>query len=316
MSHRLARIIAFLAYGLTIYAMGFFWWYKSTDGFIPTLLVSSLCLGVIAQVLFDLDLKNPLFSVVLWAIDLTAVMFAILLALGVESAICLVIGAPIVIPLEIFGVWLARYYLRYKAGDAKAGKIHATVFLLPVLVLPLNGHIPYPATTRIVTSEIIINAPADAVWAHTVIIPEIQPEERIWTLSHAVLGAPQPVSAALDGDIRQLRWTKGVRFQEIITERELHKRLAWDFHFNDLDSLASFDPHVSPNSRMLQVRDGFYKLTPLAGGRTLLRLETTYVIRSPFNGYLHLWGNLFLNDFHDSVLAVIKSRAEAKGDRI
>ena len=310
MSNRATQIIAFLAYGLVIYAMAFVWFRESVTGFFLAFLISPVFLGAIAQVIFDLPVKKGYFVIVLGAIGLTTVMFFILLALNVESVICLVIGAPVIVPLEFLGVWLARIYLADRDGGAGPGRMRASLFLIPVLVLPIEDHVPYPQATAIVASEIIVNAPPDAVWGHTVVIPDIQPDERIWTVSHKLLGAPQPVSATIDGDTRQLTWTKGVRFQEIITDRKINERLAWDFHFDDPASLASFDSHVSPNSDMLRVSGGFYHLTALDQGRTLLRLETTYVIRSPFNPYLRFWGSLFLTDFHQSVLAVIKQRAE------
>jgi hypothetical protein len=58
------------------------------------------------------------------------------------------------------------------------------------------------------------------------------------------------------------------------------------------------------------VAKGFYQLSATEDGRTLVRLQTHYTVRSPFNPYLNLWGHLFLNDFQNSVLAVIKSRSE------
>ncbi len=155
-----------------------------------------------------------------------------------------------------------------------------------------------------------MDAPADVVWAQTLVIPEIQPDERVWTFSHNVLATPRPESATLNGNLRDLRWTKGVRFQEIITGQIENERLSWRFNFHDEASLASFDPHVSPNSEMLRVSDGFYELTQLSDGRTRLVLETHYQTRSPVNGYLRLWGKLFLNDFHNAVLGVIQMRAE------
>ena len=105
--------------------------------------------------------------------------------------------------------------------------MNAALFLLPLLALPAERFVIYPQSAGVVTSEIIIDAPADVVWGHTVVIPTIQEHERIWTLSHMLLGAPQPVSAEVEGSLRQLKWTKGVRFQEIITERVDGERLAW-----------------------------------------------------------------------------------------
>ena len=130
------------------------------------------------------------------------------------------------------------------------------------------------------------------------------------TLSHTLRHAPQPLDAVVDGNLRQLRWTKGVGFQEHITARVENQTLTWLFVFNEQVTLAGFDPHISPNSRELNLTGGSYELTPTANGQTRLRLETRYSVQTPFNPYLKLWGNLFLQDFHTSVLEVIKMRSE------
>jgi len=150
------------------------------------------------------------------------------------------------------------------------------------------------------------------VWAHSLVIPTIQPEERIWTFAHNILGTPRPLSASLEGNVRSLAWTKGVRFQEIILTRVENEKIEWRFNFNDPASLASFDPHVSPSSEMLRMTNGSYTLEPIAGGKTRLVLTSHYQTRSPFNPYLRMWGQVFLGDFHNAVLAVIKTRSEAQ----
>ncbi len=304
--HRTIRIIGFLGYGLILYVLGFLLQAKYFDqGFFVSLVLTPLCLGAMAQTVFDPERVKNHWRILLYALGLTALMLAILWLVGVETLICIVMSLPIIIPLEMVGVVLARSYL----GQGKA-TLNAALILLPLLALPAERFVTYPQSAGVVTSEIIIEASADVVWDHTAVIPTIQERERIWTLSHMLLGAPQPVSAEVEGNLRQLKWTKGVRFQEIITERIKHERLAWDFSFNDPESLASFDPHVSPNSEMLRVANGFYQLSTTEDGRTLVRLQTHYTVRSPFNPYLNWWGHLFLNDFQNSVLAVIKSRSE------
>jgi len=304
--HRTIRIIGFLGYGLILYALGFLFQAEYFDqGFFVSLVLTPLCLGAMAQTVFDPARQQNHWWIVLYALGLTAVMLAILWLIEVETLICIVVSLPIIIPLEMVGVILARSYLGQNNTT-----MNAALFLLPLLALPAERYVTYPQSAGVVISKIIIDAPTDAVWGHTVVIPPIQEHERIWTLSHMLLGAPQPVSAEVEGNLRQLKWTKGVRFQEIITERIKHERLAWNFSFNDPQSLASFDPHISPNSEMLRVANGFYQLSATADGRTLVQLQTHYTVRSPFNAYLNLWGHLFLNDFQNSVLAVIKSRSE------
>ena len=308
-NHRKTRIIGLLVYGFLIYGLGFVLQPIFLEqGYLISFLISPFCIGAMAQTVFDPGVKTEWYLIWLLAIFLTIFVSFSLVLIGFENAICLIIGAPLVVPLLLIGIFGSRQFLARKGSDVS---LKASAFVLPLLALLAEPYIAYPERWETVRSEIILDADIADIWAQTVEIPEIQPDERIWTFSHMVLGAPQPLSAEVEGDLRDLRWTKGVRFQEVITERVENARLAWRFSFNDPKSLAAFDPHVSPESDMLWVATGFYELSPLPDGRTHLVLETRYRLRSPFNGYLSLWGDVFLNDFQSSVLAVIKARVEA-----
>ncbi len=309
MQHRKTRVIGLLIYGFLIYGLGFM--LQPTyfeQGYFVSLLMTPLTIGAMAQTVFDPDVKASRLAIWGLAILVSVFVATTLMYLKVETAICLIIGAPIVWPLLLIGIFVARYFLQKDSGETT---LKASAAVLPLLALVAEPYIAYPERWEVVRSEITLDAPIAEVWAHTVEIPEIQPDERIWTFSHMVLGAPQPISAEVEGNLRDLRWTKGVRFQEVITERVENQRLAWRFSFNDPESLQAFDPHISPESDMLWVATGFYELSALPDGRTHLVLETHYRLRSPFNSYFTLWGDLFLNDFQSSVLAVIMARVEA-----
>ena len=43
-----------------------------------------------------------------------------------------------------------------------------------------------------------------------------------------------------------------------------------------------------------------------------MTLDTRYRIRTPVNAYSAWWGEVFLGDIHDNLLAVIKARAEER----
>lgn len=311
MNAKYLKPISLLAYVFIIYGLGFLWLNDAAlVGVWMALALVPMFIGAATQFIMDPKKQKAFITIGLLALAFTALLLSFLLVVGIEAVICVAMAAPIVAPLELLGVWIAR--LMIDANDT-SNKTYAALILLPLVLLPFEGTASFPKSLETVVSEIIIDAPVDVVWDHTVVIPEIQPDERIWTFSHALLRTPKPISAAVSGDVRSLRWSKGVLFKEIITGRVINQRLAWRFDFYAPETLAAFDPHISPNSRMLKVTDGFYELKVLEDGRTRLRLETHYKIRTPFNSYVRLWGNIFLNDFHSSVLAVIKTRAEAQG---
>ncbi len=311
MKPKFLKIISLLLYVVIIYGLGFLWLNDAAQvGVWMALVLVPMLIGAATQFIWDPKRKTAFMHVGLLALGLTALVLVVLLLFGVEAVICIAMAAPIVAPLEFLGVWFAR---RMIDRNDTSNSSYAALILLPIALLPFEGAVTFPLSQEAVVTEIIIDAPRDVVWNHTVVIPEIQPEERIWTFSHALLRTPKPVSAAVSGDVRRLRWTQGILFKEIITDRITNQRLAWEFDFYAPETLTAFDPHISPNSRMLKVKDGRYELFTLADGRTKLRLETHYQIRTPFNAYVRLWGHVFLNDFQNSVLAVIKTRAEAQG---
>lgn len=55
---------------------------------------------------------------------------------------------------------------------------------------------------------------------------------------------------------------------------------------------------------------GGYDTQPLAPDLTRITLHTRYAVRTPVNAYAALWGEMFLGDLENNLLAVIKGRAE------
>ena len=307
---RSLRIAAFLAYGTLLFVVAFLFMVDLVEaGFFVSLFVVPFCLGMFAQVVFDPGLRRGFWWVAGMCAGLSLLLLTVFLLIRVEALICIAVSLPILLPLEAAGIWLARRSLRNRAADT--GTLRVSLVVLPLLVLPLDMSLTYPMRQAVIRSQVVIDAPPQTVWRHTVEIPPIQPQERVFTFSHMILRTPRPISAVLLDGVRDLRWTRGVRFREVITDRVENARLAWRFDFFDPASLAAFDRHVSPNSTWLQVERGFYALEPTADGRTRLTLETHYGLATPYNAYLLWWGRLFLGDFHKAVLAVIKTRAEA-----
>jgi hypothetical protein len=153
------------------------------------------------------------------------------------------------------------------------------------------------------------------VWQNTVEIQEIQPNERIWTLSHNLIRVPKPIDARMAGKgvgaVRHLRWTRGVSFREVVTDWQDNQRLAWNFEFDPDFIPPAVEAHIDVKSKYLDLSNGEYELIQIDAETTLLRLTTHYQMKTPINGYCRWWGNLFLSDFHNGVLTVIKDRSEA-----
>lgn len=317
----MARLIGFgmtLAFAGLVYIILFgLSWGSDPSGsiFIGTFLLP-LAIGFATQAIVDPKVQKRYLKLWGYSLIVTAVLSLVLLLIALETVICIVMAAPIFIPFQILGVLLARVILRPLTDHFDPNKVQASVLAVLAGVALVPFDVEFPASYHHVTTTITINAPVEEVWEQTVEIPDIQPEERIWRLSHHILRAPQPVSAEMVDGVRQLRWSKGVRFEEHITARAEYESLAWDFAFPHQESLIAFDPHISPTGPDLVLDRGFYHLTALDADTTVLELTTHYRLHTPIDAYLVWWGELFLNDFHASVLHVIKERAEdAHGQR-
>lgn len=305
-------VIAALIYGLILYLL--IWIGIGTDEMIlpviSGLVLMPMAIASIAKLLADPRGTEPIGNHILIGLGIIMMLVIISMAFFGEGGICAVMAAPFFAAGSILGTLLTHYLLRWY----NARKTSTFVIALPLLVLPLEPYLSHADHYGSVTSVVEINASPAAVWQHTVEIPEIARDELPFSISHDIIGVPRPEHAALEGSgpgaVRQLRWSKGVRFQEIVTAWEQDRYLAWDFQFDQNAIPASVEGHIDIDSPYLQISNGNYTLKPLPGGRTRLTLVTEYRIATPINAYCGWWGQVFLGDFHGAVLQVIKDRSE------
>ena len=145
-------------------------------------------------------------------------------------------------------------------------------------------------------------------------IPDVHPGEGGWNVTQDVLGVPRPIGARLIGEgigaDRHALWQHNIRFRERITRWQPGRALAWRFLFDDMRGWGYTDRHLLPDSSYFRVDTGGYTVTPIGPGLVRLTLHTSYRVRTPVNLYARLWGELFLGDLEDNLLALLKKRAE------
>ncbi|HWV60655.1 MAG TPA: hypothetical protein VN034_08385, partial [Sphingopyxis sp.] len=133
-----------------------------------------------------------------------------------------------------------------------------------------------------------------------------------WTVSQNLLRLPRPVAAHLTGEgpgaVRDARWQDDIRFQEIVTGWRPGEALQWRFAFPDPSIHRRTDRHIEPHGHHLWIDSGGYRLIPLAGGRTKIRLWTRYHLATPFNAYAGWWGEFILGDIQNNILAIVAGR--------
>lgn len=245
-----------------------------------------------------------------WLVLLVILASALILR---EGVICILILSPLWLISGWVGVLIARD-LKRRLG---AGGAHCAALLaLPFVVLQAEPYWPLPVGEVTVTRSAVVAAPAARIWPLLRGIPDVRPGEGKWNVSQDVIGIPRPRGARLVGEgvgaERRADWGRGIRFGERITEWRPGRRIGWDFRFDDIAGWGFTDRHLMPDSPYFRVVSGGYTLEPLGAGRTRLRLETRYRLRTPVNGYAALWGELFLGDLEDNLLALVRQRAERK----
>lgn len=295
------------AYGCLLYLL--IWTGVGPIMFISGLVLMPMAIGSVFSAGFDPLARAPMRTHLMWNVVAIAVLLVLSIIFFKEGGICVAMAAPFFFVSAAVGSAVTRVLLRRQSKYTPP-----LMIMLPLLFLPIEARLDMPMVEEAVVSVIEIDATPAEIWAHTVEIPAIASSELHPTFSHAVVGVPRPVDAKMQGEgvgaVRQLAWTQGVHFQEVVTDWEQDRRLAWDFRFGPDSIPDRVEAHIDVDSRYLKISHGDYVLEPLANGRTRLTLTTHYQMATPINAYCRMWGKVFLNDFHSTVLRVIKHRSE------
>ena len=310
----LAAFVVAFAFALAIY--GLLSAVNPSEGVIGFAFLAVLPAALSAFICYVADplarkLLGSYLMVPVWLVLGVSVLALVMLR---EGIICILMLAPIWLLTGLAGAG-ATYALRRRLGNGRS--YVSALALAPLLVMAAEPHLPRPEAEMTVARSIEIAAPPETVWPLLEGAGAIGAEEGIWNVTQSLIGVPRPQSARLEGQgigaLRRAEWQRGIHFDEVITEWEPLRRIGWVFRFGDHQGWEITDAHLMPDSTYMQIRRGGYSLTPLPDGRVHVRLETTYWMRTPVNGYAALWGELLLGDLETNVLAILKARAEAAG---
>lgn len=228
-----------------------------------------------------------------------------------EGLICIVLVLPVFMAAAVLGGVLAGW-LHRRTLDSK-GTVSAFV-LLPLLLGPVEATLPPSQSEQTVTTTIHIDAPPEVVFDQLADVRRIDPDELGFAFVH-LIGLPKPIEADMRGTgvgaVRVSRWEKNVRFEEVITHWQRPTAMHYRFHIPPggipRDAL---DQHVELGGAYFTVLDGGYDLAPAPGGGTDLTLTTRFLNKSQLKLYGDLWGRMVLQDFHRSILGLMRHRAE------
>jgi Polyketide cyclase / dehydrase and lipid transport len=231
---------------------------------------------------------------------------------ALEGLICLIMSAPITVPLGFFGA-LVGYVIQSRPWltDQTLTLTLALLLVLPCLMAAETAHEPEPVV-RAVDTEVIIDAPPAKVWPHVIAFPPL-PEPDDWFFQS---GIAYPQRANIDGTgvgaVRYCVFSTGT-FVEPIEVWQPPSLLGFRVT-EQPDPMLEWSPytiHPAHLDHCLCSHQGQFRLVALPGGRTRLIGTTWYSNRMWPAAYWNLWSDYIIHRIHGRVLAHIKELAEA-----
>jgi uncharacterized membrane protein YhaH (DUF805 family) len=293
-----AVMVGIAIYGLETYGVALFF---------GTPLVMGACCG------FVYNRPQPQTGT-LGVVCLTMLIAAgLLLLLAFEGLICILMAAPLVLPLAVFGAFIGK-------SIADSSRSTYSSMIPAIVVLPmLSGAecLRAPPQEVVVVTAIEIDAPPEAVWDHVIAFPEL-PEPQEWYFR---MGIATPLRARIEGHgigaIRYCEFTTGT-FVEPITVWDRPNRLAFDVT-NQPDPMFEISPyrHLHPphmEHETLRSDRGEFRLVRLANEGTRIEGRTWYRFKMYPQGYWTLWSDMFIHRIHQRVLRHIKTLAERRDE--
>lgn len=245
-----------------------------------------------------------------------AVCLCLLVAVlvGWEGSICLIMAIVVMLPLATIGGVISGIVLSRIDRD----RLHASV-LLPILFSPLasayiESYLELPVIHRTAETAIDIAATPGDVWQEIIRVPKIS--EPIDGLFYR-MGFPKPVQATLShegkGGVRRAEFEGGLLFIETITEWQPEQVLSFAIAADPSSvPVTTLDEHVVVGGRYFDVLEGTYRIERRDDGTTSLHLSSRFRISTRFNFYAGWWARLLMTDIQESILTVLKSRAEKR----
>ncbi|MEM1061336.1 MAG: SRPBCC family protein [Planctomycetota bacterium] len=231
-----------------------------------------------------------------------------------EGMICVaMLAVPVALLVGVgtlIGVGIAKL-VRLKRSEQTPAVVLCV--MLP-LVLTWEEAADGIAPVRPVRTEVVVDAPPEAVWPYVVEFPELdEPVSGLFTLGFAA-----PIGATIEGEgvgaVRHCRFTTGA-FVEPITVWEPPRRLAFDVAEQPaaMREMHPFfevrPPHLHSG---LVFHRGEFRLEDLGDGRTRLVGTTWYRIELRPAGYWSLWSDAIIHVIHRRVLRHVKRHSEAR----
>lgn len=228
-----------------------------------------------------------------------------------EGIICILLATPLLLLLGAIGAFLGWLSASFK-GD-RSPKVLTVFVLLPFAFGAVEERVTPPRQTYEIKQSVFISAPPASVWGHINFPTHIQPDELKNGFAYGI-GVPYPIEGRTlqpgVGGLRQLRWQRGISFQEKITAWEENRYIAWDYLFAP-DSFPenSLDDHIKIGGAYFSLESTSYTLYPEKNG-TRLQVLVSFRVSTNFNWYAAPIAKFLIADTAATILQFYKQRAE------
>ncbi len=243
-------------------------------------------------------------------IGIAAVFYGglMLLLFALEGVICLLMAAPLLLPLGAVGGLMGKAIADSSRRPHRG--LMAAVAMLPILAGAES--LFSPTTEYEVMSAVDIHAPPEKVWDNVVSFPDLpEPTALLFRLGVACPERARIVGSG-EGATRYCEFTTGT-FVEPITAWEAPTRLAFDVT-DQPAPMFELSPyrHVHPPHLhgYLRSNRGEFRLIRLPNGDTRLEGRTWYEFEMFPQWYWTLWSDQIIHQIHERVLLHIKRISE------
>lgn len=271
-------------------------------------------MGFAASLLYGVRQARSLHASVGVACLSVVLLGGALLALAFEGVVCLIMAAPIALPLAAFG-GLCAYQIqrRRQLQDGVPAFLAALLLVVPGLEW-IEHRVAAPPPTFVVRSSVEIHALPETVWKQVVAFSEIPPPKE-WMFR---AGIAYPIRAEIAGTgagaERRCVFSTGA-FVEPIEVWDAPHRLKFSVASNP-PPMEEWTPytHIDPPHLhgFLVSTGGQFLLTPLPHGVTRLEGTTWYQHGLWPSTYWRVWSDAIIHRIHMRVLNHIRDEAEKK----
>jgi hypothetical protein len=233
------------------------------------------------------------------------------MVLMLEGSICVLIVSPGFLLLAGVG-GLTAGWLRTRQ-EVRSSTL-SIVLLLPIVLSPLEAHLPVSAEIKTRVDSVVIDADAATIWRNISNVEQIDESELTFGVTR-LLGVPRPLEARMGGSngeqVRHTKWEKGISFQERIVEWSEYSSMQWEFEFPPGSiPKGTLDDHVAIGGEFFDLVGGGYTLTPMEGRKVELTLTTSYRVSARPKLYSLVWADVVMGDFHRMILGLVADRSE------